>query len=131
MIDTDRAWLAGIIDGEGHIAITKIKPPHQRRRNPSYQVLVRVAMTHLLTMQRVQELMGGNLRTRKGRQAQHNDCYECNRADNNAIVVLQSILPYLITKRAQALLAIDFRNTPVGQGEDFFLRMKVLNQRGK
>lgn len=139
---TDAAYIAGLIDGEGHIAITKIASGFNRRVNPSYQLLVRVAMTHHDTIQWYADVTGAELRFRAARGLYHANAYEANRADHNALRLLKQIMPFLITKRAQAELAVAFRETfsnsrsrktpkeVVELRESFFLKMKALNERG-
>lgn len=141
--ETDAAYAAGLIDGEGAIAILKIAAGFNRRKTDGYQLTVRIAMTDYDTIEWYRQFAGGEIRTKYARTFTSNDSYEVVRTGYNATRVLTRILPYLITKKSRAELGIKFRqeteqprnirgNSPelVKLREEFFQQMKTLNIRG-
>lgn len=103
--DTDLAWLAGILDGEGFIGISRWEKKIVKRvsiTNTSYELLAKVS--------RIYHLM--NLRFH------WNYCKPKNRKEEFMILtvssygsikkLLNSIMPYLTSKKAQALKMLEF-----------------------
>jgi hypothetical protein len=139
------AWLAGIIDGEGHIGIYSYSNPKR------FRVALAVCMTHKPTIERIREITGDGFITLdhpKRRQYQKTG-YKWQLSDRAVATVLRCCLPYLYTKRTQALTAIRFVETQywsrfanTGQGRlplppnlakrqaELHQQMKQLNHRG-
>lgn len=134
--DTDKAWVAGIIDGEGCIYIHKAKPS-KGAKNPCYSLKIRVAMTDFPTIKRLQELYPAVYHEKFGQDVncRNQAVWECS-----SIVcanVIKDVLPYIFTKRRQAELAMkfialpkatSFKETPqwlLKEREDIALQMKL------
>jgi hypothetical protein len=101
--ELDRAWLAGIIEGEGCIHI------HKRtngRKNPTYGLFLSIHNTNKKMIDRVVQLtgLGGNIQTT--RKDRNFTLYRWNAMSDNAKMVLREVYPYLITKRNQARCAL-------------------------
>jgi DNA modification methylase len=101
--ELDRAWLAGIIEGEGCIHI------HKRtngRKNPTYGLFLSIHNTNKKMIDRVVQLtgLGGNIQTT--RKDRNFTLYRWNAMSDNAKMVLREVYPYLITKRDQARCAL-------------------------
>jgi hypothetical protein len=111
--ETDLAWLAGIIDGEGCIRIT------QEKRNPRmyYYARVTVTNTDARILNKVDSLFPGSLYqlTSKTRGSKDRPCFTWMRENMHAGEVLRAVLPYLVGKRDQAELALRFLGTFDGQ----------------
>lgn len=109
----DYARLAAFLDGEGTIAIRRIK----RGDAQSYQMRVEIMVTNtdprLMTW--LKERFGGCV-GRGGNSGVVYKCFkwriECKRAHD----LLVKCLPYFVIKREQAELAIAFRKTVVMNG---------------
>ncbi len=98
------AWAAGIVDGEGSILLQLT----YYKDNPSYSPLIRVEMTHEETISRLRRIFGcGGSYSRQGKEnwkATHT--IQVN--GRESIHVAKRLLPYLVTKRRQAELIIQF-----------------------
>lgn len=144
-----KAYLAGLIDGEGCISVTldsyKVKGKwiHFSRK-------VYISNTNLELLKKVQKITGiGTISL--STKSQKNKLYHNNWKSvyNWAIygkgikIFLPEILPYLIAKKRQAELLLEFQQMTKGQGYGSFLtpelkerrieitkEMKQLNKRG-
>jgi len=108
MKETEKAWLAGIIDGEGHIEIKKYK--QQGCKSHVYKLAIRISMCSEKTIEYIKQTtnLGTNYNvnrlTKSGRRV-----FEWYAGSNNALNILRQTLPYLITKQDQAQLGIKFQ----------------------
>lgn len=137
------AWLAGIIDGEGAIYIGK-KP---RDWYIQYSLTLRVAMTAKTTIENIKAIthvgsthIGRHLQRNRAKPLHIWVCY-----DRQAAAILRKCLPFLVTKRPHALLAVGFseaRQVVTGKGiskevspnlkakwERFYIALRQLNAR--
>ncbi len=145
MKETQKAYLAGVIDGEGCIGINKTTNKSVRHKHPYYQVRLRIAMTTEEPIKSIESWCGGivSLTKRKGNSK---PIFEWLLLNDKAVAMLQLIKPYLRVKRKQTEIAINFRDyyhthsgygraeTPIEvsrQREKYFQEMKQLNKRGK
>jgi len=95
--DTDLAWAAGIIDGEGFLMISK--SPNRR----GFLFRLGVNSTDGDMTPRLQQLFGGNLYVRARGKPADKLCLAWHSAGmEHAVGVVQAVLPYLWTKRLQA-----------------------------
>lgn len=144
----DKAWLAGIIDGEGCIGI--YKKNIARSRNPSYCLQMVVTMTCRRTVKRILDLS----QTGSFKRAPAKRCglpnakpiYTWQCSANSALSLLKQICPYIYTKKKHVELAIRFQTrvnkaprTYAGRPlsdyerqvrENMFLKSRRLNERG-
>lgn len=108
--DTEIAYLAGIIDGEGSIYI-------QRRITKagyiSYFPRFQVVNTNQKVMEWIENTFGGNLY--KKPRTKHNTkwrlCFEWFTTVEIMDQLLPLIIPYLIIKKEHALVMMQFRST--------------------
>lgn len=144
--ETEYAWAAGIIDGEGYIGMTKNKPGVNRRITISFQIRISVRMTHRDTIEKLHSLFGGTFKVCNLRnKTKWKCCYEWYAGDKCTINVLTLVLPYLVTKKSQAELVLDYRKQcfltkPKGQNQcspeitnlrfEYFKRLSELNKKG-
>lgn len=144
MKEIQKAYLAGIVDGEGCISINKTRNKSVRHKHPYYQVRLRVAMTTYEPIQSIQTWCGGIVSLTK-RKGSRKPIYEWLLLNDKAINVLKLIKPYLLLKQKQTEIVINFRDyyhTHSGYGraetpievsilrEEYFQQMKQLNKRG-
>jgi len=102
--ETEKAWLAGFLDGEGTIYIASTK----RERS----LFLRIRNTHLPTLNRIKEIFRvGYIGPHSGGQTRlgKKQVYEWYVNDNQARKVLEAVFPYLVTKKAQAEVGIAFQ----------------------
>jgi hypothetical protein len=105
-------YLAGILDGEGHIGIQR----HQFRHGNEvvrYQHALRVMVvnTSMQLLESLQESWGGWIRQHRVANTRWLPTYGWMVTSKSADKVLAAALPFLIVKRRQAELAIEFRAT--------------------
>ena len=141
MTDLELAYIAGIVDGEGYISIIT-NSYITRYGNPGKQRIMRagVGMTNPVIPMMLREAYGGTISFRKNGEL-WKDRYDWNIYSKKALVFLKDILPYLIIKKEQAELAIQFQESKVvgvhlGLYEDIVqevrqLKIQELNKRGK
>jgi hypothetical protein len=116
MTETDKAYLAGIIDGEGCITILKRKPKAEGR-SYAYTLSVIVCMTSEVVVDWLLERYPKGYKSIQERpNIMHKTQYRFGVDSLNAIELLQDILPYVVEKRDQVLIALDFTKniTPKG-----------------
>ena len=103
---TQKAYMAAFIDGEGCISLYKgnIYAKHQRTELSLY-----ISNTHKETIDRLQEVWGGRRKIRHQDHPKWKTNYILKWASNKATDVLKEVLPYMITKKKQAELAINFQ----------------------
>jgi len=95
------AWAAGIIDGEGCI-LAEGMGAHQRPR-----ITLTVSNQDAAMVQRLHALFGGWL----GARDRRGHCVRWGTSGPRAGRALQMVLPYLVTKAWEAVLAIDYAAT--------------------
>lgn len=141
--DAERAYAAGLIDGEGCIRLTKRgEQGGTGLRVGQYTLTVEVTNTSKAMLDWLMQRFGGSL-------SYAEESYELNRkakwhwrvSANKALYALDAIFPYLIVKRTQGKLGRRFQRyaqyagravTPKIQAlhEKFYRELRVLNKRG-
>ena len=135
---TDLAYIAGIVDGEGSI----YPDFHLSKKGVTRcNIAVSVNMTDKSALELVKALFGGKIRCQP--RAKHKDWkpeFIWKVSGEKAQIILKAIKPYLLTKRAQAevalrLLEIHQRYKRYSPMERFLQEadakaLKVLNKRG-
>jgi len=135
--ETDWAYLGGLIDGEGCICISKPRSSYS-----IHQLSVRVSNTDARLMIWLKDNFNGSITTQHRKNKKHKDAYEWRVFAKDSEYILENILPYLVIKKEQALLALDLRHTIGAQGRKipFFVieyrnslynEMLKLNKRGR
>lgn len=115
---TELAWLAGIIDGEGCIDLSR----RSRARAVGYHMRVSVSNTDVRLVARCQQITGlGRVaqlggETRRRMRDRWRPCYAWSVSTRQAEDVLRLVLPYLVIKREQADLALLARRYRGRQG---------------
>ena len=122
MKDTDRAWLAGLIDGEGTI--------YSRLPN-RMNVVVEMSMTCGATVQHVHSLFPGRLSrcsNSKGSFGSRQQ-YRWRIDTNGSRALLEQLLPFFVTKKRQAELALMLCQRPVPDNAgDLVRELRSLHQ---
>jgi hypothetical protein len=103
--DTDAAYLAGIMDGEGSITLVRSHAPRTRGRY--VYPLVRIANTDRAIIDWVVRVVPlGAYSYRSAMNERCKDVHHIGWASNDAIAVLREILPFLVAKRNQAEIVL-------------------------
>jgi len=96
--EIEKAYIAGIVDGEGSIGLWR------HHKNETHTPNVTVANNSLPLLQWIQSKAGGGITSKKKRQAHHGDSYAWSVRQDRAISFLNEIKGYLIIERQQAEL---------------------------
>lgn len=135
--ETEKAYLAGFLDGEG--CITILRQMKKKSVSISYALSVVIAQADLPILEELSSIIGA------GKIYKYPGGYQLVFAPTDAKGFLLEILPYLKVKKAEALLAIEFRENTVwkNQGigstvdnetlklrEGYYIRMRELKHNG-
>jgi hypothetical protein len=109
---TDLAWAAGIIDGEGCIHISRVKASVcNQRQSDRYSLMLKLTMTHKETIDKFYTILpGATIQT--GQRPNRKRTYTLNYRITKAIAAIRLLLPYLVTKKKEAKLALRYGNVP-------------------
>ena len=106
LTETEKAYLAGLIDGEGCIMIHRGK---QANGKPRHQLRLDIAQTDRPFFEEWIEHTGvGRISTVKRRSRKRATCYHWVLHDRQAEVILRAVRPYLRIKHTQADIAFEF-----------------------
>ncbi len=100
---SDKAWTAGIIDGEGSIQISKMSSWTSKEH---YTMRVAVTNTDIRMLEKLKELWGGTVNLRKLDRWHKRKTWEWCISCRKALFLLEKIYLYLVTKQKQAEIAI-------------------------
>jgi intein-encoded DNA endonuclease-like protein len=105
-LDQFYSWLAGFVDGEGSITVSK----RHDSGYESYRVDLTIVNTNYAALSEIRSTIGfGSLRERSRKGALgKKPCYELQFCKAQAREVIPLILPYLKVKKAQAQLLLEF-----------------------
>lgn len=139
--EAEKAWLAGFLDGEGHLSITLATAAGYPKLTP----VVNAVNTHKPTIERVFDILTRlgisphlKLNERSKKNKKHKDIWTIQTNRGSYIKkLLEALLPYLFTKKEQALLILTLVNrrelgyTRLTE-DDLLLekRIKELNKNG-
>lgn len=109
MKETDKAYIAGFVDGEGCISISFKSGYHHVRL-----VIVQKSKS---VLEKIQKLFGfGSLRLRTNNGINKGWIYTLEFSYNHAFQVIKTIYPYLCVKRKQAEVFFKFYKTILPHG---------------
>lgn len=122
-MDMDIRYVAGLFDADGWITINKW--PHPGRDYVRYQLFVGVGQVHYPLIRQFKDQFGGLLHRNDSANKRNDNCRICymwRLASKNAAQFLKEIEPWLIVKKPQAQLAIEFQNHVTKHASDFKYR---------
>ena len=109
--ESERAYLAGLIDGEGCIGLTKYHSRILRQdRIGCYCARMSIAMTGKELYDFQAEIGVGKIRTQKRQHAHWKDVHVWHMGANACRTILPQVIPYLRFKRQQAILLLEYLN---------------------
>jgi len=94
--EVEKAYLAGIVDGEGTVTLTR------RHKNETPAPKVSVANTNLELLRWIKVRIGGVIVSKKKYKSHHSDSYIWYACQDRAICFLNEIKKFLIVKKEQA-----------------------------
>jgi hypothetical protein len=105
------AYCAGVLDGEGTIAITRNRPRGPTQHSPSFGLIVSVSNTNNALILFLCSLWGGTVIVSSKPKGNRRAAYRWLISGRKAVPFLKAVLPFLIIKRAEAELGIKFQST--------------------
>lgn len=127
MKETDIAYIAGLIDGEGYIGIKKDKGYKcQERKTPGFHARLQIRMVDEPAIKFIAESLGGWYYKEKPNCANGRPLYCYQASDKKAGEICRTILPYLRIKKESANTLLQFRDL---QSEGPKHRTKVVGFR--
>lgn len=111
--DTQAAYMAGIMDGEGTFFIGNYSG-NRKNGDKHFQTVIAVATTDKSLMDWLVNVFGGSFRAYTPKQMAKNSrrqVYRWQATSNRLLHICQIILPYLVIKKRQAEIMIEIRNT--------------------
>ena len=100
--ETDKSYIAGLVDGEGCIKI------QYRKINRQYLLAVTICNTNYLCLDFVKKLFKGQIQTSAPKNLRWKIRYTYQVTGRDAAILLEEIAPYLIIKRPQYEVARRF-----------------------
>ena len=128
--------MAGVLDSDGSIWITRsTRKPHV------YTLRLSVTNTASVLPEWFAETLGGNVLCEQPKHSAWRPAYRWHATGARAGEIAALLLPYLVVKRQQALIAIEFASTLTSGGvalppafrrvrERLYQQMLELNRRG-
>jgi hypothetical protein len=129
-------YLAGLIDGEGCFSAWGYWNDSRTDCKPYWQYSCRanVTNTNLQLMKWLVKHFGGGYRLAREATAQHKARYEWRpKGKNNLKTLLLSTIPYLVAKKEQAKLLLEWVGLDYGSQErrtQIIKQLNILNQKG-
>lgn len=106
-MDAKLIWAAGFIDGEGYVGATNCTHGVSAKRN-SYTAVINVGQVSRVPLDILQEILGGSVGPLRDRFGFH---YQWRVYGDKAAAAAARLLPYLVVKRRQAELLLEFQAT--------------------
>lgn len=139
------AYFAGVLDSDGCIVISKMKPGLSRTKNPRYVLGMVVTNTSKVLMDWLVENFGGTYRPRRKVLPHHKTTYTWQKTNGHCVELLKLVAPHLRIKgdRAEVGIALidGWKTRQCGPGaktapeevarrEALWIKMRELNQFG-
>lgn len=129
MNELDKAWVAGILDGEGYFGIHY--SVHKNGRE-YWKIVVSVEMTHEPTIDRLLSLTGLGFKMSRPERNNHRQTFIWKMAWRESVELLNYVYQYLFTKKESADTIIKFSESTSNVTRiDLFNDLKDLNKRGR
>lgn len=108
LTEVEKSYLAGIIDGEGTICIAFRGKRTHSSKSIMYSLVVSVSNTYEPLIKWVNECFKGSFSTTRKHDLRYKDYYTWQLDGPRSYEFIKIVLPYLLVKHKQALLAIDY-----------------------
>lgn len=135
--ELEYAWAAGFFDGEGSIGIYQRIQYHSGKRYVGWRLTCRVAGTHRSSIERFAAIAGfGAIEKQKRLTGAGKIMWRWHASDSFVIKSLGNMIPYLVIKKDQVELAVEFRKSVGNYGgggvpPELTARQTVMSDRMK
>jgi hypothetical protein len=135
--DLDRAYLAGIVDGEGCITasvITRWRPDGTRQSWTEVQSALTIANTDRRLIDWIAGYWPGNIRPVTRRSSTFRQGWHFRVSGSDLPAMLTSVAPYLVVKREQAELVLELYRLKRRRGDWYYTpgqqarRLEIIRQ---
>ena len=110
--DIDLAWAAGFFDGEGSVGIYPRTQYHHGKKYVGWRVCARLCGCNRVSVERFAEIVGnGVVRLERRKTKKLREVWGWRAYNAEVMTALERLLPYLVVKKEQVLLGIEFRST--------------------
>jgi len=99
------AYMAGLLDGEGWLGITKIKSRYKKGNGYTYKTRIVVANCNLLLLEKIKEMFGGYITKKTHKNKRWTQGY--NLQIGNIRQWLPKVIPHMIAKKKKAQLLLE------------------------
>lgn len=117
MTETIKAYVAGLIDGEGYVALHRTKTKFKEKEYISYRPIVTITNTVLEPLKFVQSYFGGKIVLKKPTGCMKKICYSVRFRGKHSKLILEEVLPYLIIKKQKAIELLEYVNIRYGKNK--------------
>lgn len=121
-------YVAGLFDGEGCVNIYQTKKYVDNRIG--YELTIAIFNSHKEVIELLQENFGGCVQKRErglGRNENWKIGYSWKLSCNQAKNLLEKLLPFLIIKKEQAKIAVEFQTLKESKNHRFIKNIKEIN----
>ena len=126
MTETDKAYIAGFIDGEGSIGLRKC---HTNRGYFDTIIRLRITNTNRDVLEWIKAKTGiGSVRQWARCSDKHKARFEWYCAGKKALIVLREVHPYLLIKKINADICFQYEKTMGGSGNTMSEETRSLRQ---
>jgi hypothetical protein len=102
------AYLAGVVDGEGHLAIQRV-PPRHGRSTPLFSFRAKITNTNLQWLEGIQAWIGGRIqRMDSAKRKNRRPCYDLTLNGVEARAMLTRIMPFLRLKQEHGHILMQY-----------------------
>lgn len=127
--DSDFAWAAGFIDGEGYV---HLQPVHKRRSDgyTNRKPRIEVAQVDPIALLKLQRILGGSviqMSARNGRK----QSFRWDLTGVKVAPALEALLPYLTVKKTQALLLLEYASLMRVKGEATYRGLDEIEMKAR
>jgi hypothetical protein len=133
-------YIAGLVDADGVIGLRTTK----KSKTLSHEVALNVGMCHREVPETLRSMFGGGLSPYRPPSPRHRVCWIWSVSGDRAAHVAGLLLPWLVVKRRQAEIIIEYQSTRLAPGDRWngvpdelvkrrrvlFEEMASLNRRG-
>ena len=139
--DLDASYIAGIVDGEGCVHVTKVRNVNSKS-GFVYRSGVVIGNTSFSLLRWIKNTIGAGTIKRNKKHPRHKQSWQYNLWSDEASRLLEQLIPYLLVKEKQAFNQIAFQAGMTWHGshgapqkeirrrEKHARRSHVLNKRG-
>ncbi len=129
MTETDLAYLAGFVDGEGTITIMRFRRTN-RKHQIDYRPLLSISNTNREALEWVVSVTGvGSVQQSHRIRVGYKTNWKYTVVNSNAIVLAKILLPYLKIKKLNAEILVRYADTLITNYKPYRVSEVVLTQR--